>query len=128
MAMQQLSANFAQLGGKQADRHQVFAICFAFLFLANIVAWSGYIYHRLRQRSYVKMLATLNNALHSENLSFVQSTVATAYGSLYLCEACMQNAKARAQLPGLAPYKGRRNPADALLRRISGSAFSGKRR
>lgn len=52
----------------------------------------------------------------------------TSSGSIYLCEVRMQNAKVRAQLPELVPYKGRRNPADAMIRRISGSAFSAKRR
>lgn len=52
----------------------------------------------------------------------------TNNGSLYLCDLCLHLAKQQANLPLPDPYVGRRGNNDAMLRKTTGSAFSGKRR
>ena len=77
VAMQQLPAESFLLVGRKVGYHDLFTVLLATLFLAGALAWAGYTFHRLRQRSYANTLDRLNNALQNQQLSAVQNTIAT---------------------------------------------------
>ncbi|MGY2313138.1 hypothetical protein ACW9I6_00465 [Pseudomonas sp. SDO5522_S412] len=77
VAMQQLPAESVLLVGRKVGYHDLFTVLLATLFLAGALAWAGYTFHRLRQRSYANTLDKLNNTLQNQQLSAVQNTIAT---------------------------------------------------
>lgn len=68
-AMQWLPAQSILLAGQQVESRWLYALLPALVLLVGLLAWGGYLFHRLRQRGYARVLAALIDVLQTRELS-----------------------------------------------------------
>lgn len=76
-AIQWLPKHSILLMGQPVESRWLYALLPAPVFLLGLLAWSGYLLHRLRQRDYAAVLSALNDVLQTKELSATRQALDT---------------------------------------------------